>query len=709
MKGHSESERNAASDLKGVAVAQMGCSDRLLGRHSRSLLLLILCLGAVPRFWSLDWDWDSQTGIYQSVHPDEATLLSAAGDLRHTLKPSITSYGALSLYLPWSATQPLAWFGVEPFDFADDTSARWTVLLARSISAAAAVLSLWLTWALGLRLGGSRAGLLGAALLAVCVLPIQQAHFYTVDTAFTAATLAGLLAAVRLMSNRSVLAWVLAGLMVGATAALRINGLALLVPVTVVGLMPLLHARTPAIIRHTAGRGAIVGAAALLTLVMLQPYMILDPAHYFAYGGINNLRSVLTIAVGDMSRIWTLYDSAQTPVLFHLGSLLFHGMGPLLQVAGLAGFVYLAWRRQPADIVVLVWSVTLILLLSRLEAKNARYMLPLVPVLCVMAAVVLDAGLRRARGAWRTVVLMGTTVTLLSTAMYGLAYLRVLSSPNSRLEAVAALPGLFPEGGAVGYEKTGVSLDGLAPDAGIDWQPDIAGEVFNLDPFLLRSDAAVLLVDWLSDLDGLALVDVARYRHFAAVPGRYPVLAEFYRRLHEGELGFEVIAEFHTDPGLGPWSLEYREDTDPSFYGFDHPLITVLRRGHEAGIEALKAAWVEDLRQDRDGFDMYVLEAGRQLRADELASATAALDLAAENRPDHFLVKLMRCEIELRSGRTDKAGDLWRSILREMGPPDELSLWEHEQQGLVYAGRTLTRLGATALGARCLEIGSREH
>ena len=160
MKGHSESERNAASDLKGVAVAQMGCSDRLLGRHSRSLLLLILCLGAVPRFWSLDWDWDSQTGIYQSVHPDEATLLSAAGDLRHTLKPSITSYGALSLYLPWSATQPLAWFGVEPFDFADDTSARWTVLLARSISAAAAVLSLWLTWALGLRLGGSRAGLL---------------------------------------------------------------------------------------------------------------------------------------------------------------------------------------------------------------------------------------------------------------------------------------------------------------------------------------------------------------------------------------------------------------------------------------------------------------------------------------------------------------------------------------------------------------------
>ena len=72
-------------------------------------------------------------------------------------------------------------------------------------------------------------------------------------------------------------------------------------------------------------------------------------------------------------------------------------------------------------------------------------------------------------------------------------------------------------------------------------------------------------------------------------------------------------------------------------------------------------------------------------------------------------VKLMRCEIELRSGRTDKAGDLWRSILREMGPPDELSLWEHEQQGLVYAGRTLTRLGATALGARCLEIGSREH
>ena len=35
MKGHSESERNATSGLKGVAVAQMGYSDRLLGPKGR--------------------------------------------------------------------------------------------------------------------------------------------------------------------------------------------------------------------------------------------------------------------------------------------------------------------------------------------------------------------------------------------------------------------------------------------------------------------------------------------------------------------------------------------------------------------------------------------------------------------------------------------------------------------------------------------------
>ena len=671
-------------------------------------MLLVLCLGAVPRFWSLDWDHDPQAATYQSVHPDEATLVSAAGDLRHGLKPSISSYGALSLYLPWLATRPLTWLGGEPFDVTDDDSIRWTYLVVRSISAAGSVLSLWLTWALGRRLGGDRAGLLGAAFLAVSVLPIQQAHFYTVDASFTAATLLGLLAALRLASNQSVLAWVLAGIVAGTTAALRINGLLLLIPVAAAGLIPLWHGRTLAAVRCTAARGALAGGAALLTLLVLQPYMLLDPDHYFAYGGMNNLRSVVTIAVGEMPRIWTLYDSAQTPLLFHLGDLLFHGLGPALQGVGLAGFAYQAWRRRTEDIIVLVWVAALLLLLSHLEAKNARYMLPVVPVLCVSAAVGLDAGLRRARDSWRTMVVAITAGTLLSTAVYGVAYLRVLSSPNSRLEAVRDLPGFFPEGAAIGYENTGVSLDRLGSEGNLSWQPDVAGEVFNLDRFLLPADAATLLVNWLNKLDGLALVDVARSRHFAAVPERYPVLAEFYRRLRDGELGFEIIAEYHTEPGIGPFSIRYRADTDPSFYGFDHPLVTVLRRSDAVRLDVLKAQWVERLRQDPDGLDIHLLQAGQRLRAGEFEAAVAALDRAGEARPDHHLVALLRCEVELRAGHPERARDLWRSILRGMGPPDNQSLWEHEQQGLVYAGHTLTRLGAVTVGARCLKIGKRK-
>ncbi len=139
----------------------------------------------------------------------------------------------------------------------------------------------------------------------------------------------------------------MAGATIGAAAALRLNGLLLLLPVAV-NLLP--WTRTVVAWRGGLRRLAAVAAAAGATLLLVQPYMLIDPDIYLSLKYPNSLWLGSAIASGNVPRIWTLFDAEQTPLLFHLGNLLFHAVGPALQIGGLAGLVFLAWRHTRPDV-----------------------------------------------------------------------------------------------------------------------------------------------------------------------------------------------------------------------------------------------------------------------------------------------------------------------------------------------------------------------
>ena len=391
--------------------------------------------------------------------------------------------------------------------------------------------------------------------------------------------------------------------------------------------------------------------------------------------------------------------------IFHLGNLLFHAVGPALQIGGLAGLLFLAWRHTRSDVVLLTWVLSTLLLLGSLTAKNTRYLLPLVPLLCVGTGVLIEAGRDRLVGGWRHGLTGIALATVMATAVYGIGYLRVYQHPDSRLQAAMALPVLFDMRQTVGFEDTGVRIAELVPPGSPALEPDIVGELFATDDFLLRSDQAQMLTRWITPLDGMVLVDVARHRHFAAAATDYPVIAGFYDRLLDGRFGLHVVAEFRTDPGIGPLSFDDRSGNDPSFYGFDHPHTIVLRRRIDATSAAQR--WIADLRQDPDLVDSHILAAGRSLQLGDFEPARAHLVRARVVRPGHHLAQLLACEVELRTGRPHEASKLWRAWLSRLGPPGRDTLWDYDLTGMTYAGHTLIRLGAPVTGQRCLEIGRR--
>ena len=131
-----------------------------------ALLVAIVVLGAIVRFWNLNWD----QGTYD-LHPDERTLNEMVRRLGPDLNPHFYYYGTFPIYLYKITGKVLSAVT------GDDWLAQVRILLiGRFFSALASVATLVVVFAIGRRLWGVSLGLLSAALMASAALAIQAAH-----------------------------------------------------------------------------------------------------------------------------------------------------------------------------------------------------------------------------------------------------------------------------------------------------------------------------------------------------------------------------------------------------------------------------------------------------------------------------------------------------------------------------------------------------
>ncbi|MBQ39695.1 MAG: hypothetical protein CME04_25195 [Gemmatimonadaceae bacterium] len=201
-------------------------------------LAVVLCLGASLRLNDLSKGWiDSSDTLreggeaFHRFHPDEATLIDAALEFEHPLDPPITVYGAVPLYLLRLALWGSGQQGMESLDeLGAPSRERDLFILARSLAAIASWLAVGLAYFTGRLLCTREAGLLAALFTATAPIAVQQAHSYTVDSIFTTLTTAAILSLIISHRGKSLLPWILSGVLIGLSAATRLVGLALIVP-----------------------------------------------------------------------------------------------------------------------------------------------------------------------------------------------------------------------------------------------------------------------------------------------------------------------------------------------------------------------------------------------------------------------------------------------------------------------------------------------
>lgn len=617
-----------------------------------SLLLLVLLLALYTRFAGLtrgESDFVSSelqaaghTTSFYAFHPDEETLARAALELASPLDPPLTAYGMLPLYL-WRAALELAGLftaaDLNTFDAAKPQIYRTIRLLSIALSLS----TLLLIWYLGQRLYGDWAAVLGAFFFAASPAAIQLAHFATVDGLHALLCLGAFALSLRALGRSDWPAYALAGVVIGAAGAVRLNGL-LIGPVLVVGYL----------LRHGGLRALatpfpwIAGGAALFALLLCQPYLVFDPELLFRAETTDDLGFSLQVARGEILRTWTLVDVHTTPYLHYLTHLLPSACGWPLTLGFFAAIGHALWRRKSG--LLLLFCGLYFAQVGGLHTKHVRYLLPLLPFLCLLTADFLVELIAHRR---RLGLALGGVLAFY-TGFYGLAFARIYTIEDSRIQAARLVSERVPPGRVIGFERGGFSMDALVRGPRNPTRQLNVTALFEARGYTTCRADMDYLDSRLKDLDYIALIDVNRYRQFTAVPDLTPTAAAFYQRLVAGELGFRVEAQFKNYPSF--MGVDFRDDqAEPSFIGYDHPTVYVLARESPDAVNAGLERLGRDLDQDPRCPDAALREVVTALQAEDLPRAEKRLLPLVQTYPHVAIVPLLLAEIYAQTDRPEEA------------------------------------------------------
>lgn len=342
------------------------------------LALVVRCIG-------LRWGLPNATQWY-SYHPDEFQTFVATMNLDFfggDFNPNFFNYPSLFLYLTYIAYGVMGVLGLT-HPPAQSQSQLWmpmhdVMLCGRVVSAVLGAATAPLVFLIARQIGGLKIGVLAALLFALVPGHVQHSHFATVDVASTFFVALCLWLSTRALENKSQKTLLLAALVAGLAAATKYNaGLVLIAPLTTWFWLwrdQRLSISAVFAIIALCGVGFLIGC----------PYAVLDFPSFWGDGQNSGFAYELLVhprqGHGDVfintGNGWLYHLFFNAPFLMGLPLL----MGALL---GIASTRFTAPRREVT--LLFIWVALYFFALGFSQVRFMRYLLPLVPALCVFAA-----------------------------------------------------------------------------------------------------------------------------------------------------------------------------------------------------------------------------------------------------------------------------------------------------------------------------------
>lgn len=404
---------------------------------------VILAVAAAARLWYLT------AGIPHAVEIDEPIVVNHALRILQTgdWNPHVFNYPTLVIYFHavldiarflWGALRA-EWGSLAAFDMGA------IYRTGRFAGALIGVATVWLTYRLGAELGSRGVALFAAAQLAVRPMHVRESHFVLTDVPMTALTVLAMWLALRAGRRSAIGAYAWAGAACGLAAAAKYTGGVVFVAVAVTWL---LHEW------RSADRGLKLGAAAAaaaLAFLIAAPYTVLDLPSFL--DGFASLFAQFAAPSRASDPAWVLYAK-------HLWI-----NGAFELTLALLAIPIVLVRGGRAWGPVVAFAAAYFYELSSHSHVFGRYVLPLLPVICLLSsAAVFELLTLVARVP--SLARPAARAALLALVMLGVLYYQTASTvrwldafrrPDTRGIAADWLKKNVPKGARLAVENSGPS------------------------------------------------------------------------------------------------------------------------------------------------------------------------------------------------------------------------------------------------------------
>jgi hypothetical protein len=462
----------------------------------------VLLLALVWRLQGVFWDQ------YSAGHPDErfvASISAAMSDpdarlqaVQDRCATTAFFHTACSPFNPNNLSESRFAYGTFPLLVVNQIAggvsaatgdANWQspqqiVLIGRVVNAVADTLTVLLIFWVARQVTARRYALLAAALYAGAVLPIQLAHFWTVDTIANTAFWLLVATSLKIQRTNAPVFYGLAGVAAGLASASRANLVIALVLIPIAAAIYLTqheHAPQRVILRRIGCGLGLAAVAFFCTFRAAQPYAFaaenafdvvetLDTETPFIHLNWNaqwrtELEEVAALSTNPAedwppSYQWYGRPAYLTPWwqwVWGMGAVLW-AMGTVAVIAALMGQV----RRvmlSPEVGVLSLWFLLYFAWQGQLHVMTMRYYLPLYGVLIVLAVWWLQRFPRR--GGWQLLRRWGPPITLVGTLLWALFFTAIYRQPHTRITAAFWLRDNIPAMVYAGHDRGVMPLDVL--------------------------------------------------------------------------------------------------------------------------------------------------------------------------------------------------------------------------------------------------------